>query len=507
MPRSRGILIAIVFLLLAIFILLVFKQVVLPKEGIPSETPPIPSPKPSKAPSPTPSPKPQVSAKREERGPYSMEHCSYVIFWLPCEAAGEIGIATMLVYPKQPRYAEGAPIAISVQGIISPQSTALRAPSFDTHGMIWIYFVYPGGRSEGYESGGTYDYGGSACVEALYTVIQFAEGKIVNGVGKRITDYVEYNILTDNIGIYACSSGGNVVGMLLARYSSGLEGLKYVVFYETPVGDHYITGDMGKVGDDPDQRVDADGDGIAWDDCRNLRYVEGSCNETSCLIDFSNLDYDPQVGFYLDNNGDGRANFYGKFPKLRTDVDHSGALEEDEDFIFTAWDVVIRGRRMKVYSYEVTSAAWRKGLFSKVPPNVMRLDEALNFWIERDISYHYDEISKNFPEIKVMQIGFARDHVQATRDHPHIVVNYNAFRKRGHWVRLNPDKSYLEYVAGRKLDVKENDANIEVSCQNVAGLLLYFEDRRIVTFASMLEMADRVQFDNWNADLKEVLAP
>ncbi|HDM91984.1 MAG TPA: hypothetical protein ENG69_01155, partial [Candidatus Korarchaeota archaeon] len=455
MASSRALGVALVLLasVALIAILLATGTVSLGKQRPPQTTP-----APSGTTPASPSPGPFARARGEEHGPYGVGNSNYVIFWIPCASAGDEGIATMLIYPKQPRYPEGAPVVVNVQGIITPVSSIMRPPNFDTHGVIWIYFVYPGGRSEGYASGGSYDYGGPACVEALYCVMQFAQGRLANGVGKKITDYVGYNVLTDNVGIYASSSGGNVVGMLLARHGSGLEGLKYVVFYETPVGDHYITGDLGRVGDDPDQRVDADGDGIPWDDARNLRYAEGSCNETSCVIDFSNLRYDPEVGFYLDNNGDGRPNFYGKFPRFSTDVDHGGALEEDEDFIFVAWDVTLGGKSLKVYSYEVTTAAWSRGLFNQVPPSVMRPEEAWSFWFERDISHHYDEISRNYPELKIMQIGFARDHVQASRDHPHIVVNYNAFRRRGHWVRLNPDRSYLEYVAGGKLSVRENAA-------------------------------------------------
>lgn len=475
--------------IIAIFLLLQQQQQVQPPK------PPLPEPGPPKHSPPL----------GEECGPVEREKYFYMIFWIPCDCAGEKGLATMVIYPKQPRYKDGAPVVVTSQGGHTPGTLHPPTLDFDPQGVVWIEFLFPGGRFEKFESGGVFDYGGRACAEALYSVLQFAQGKIENTVGKKIFDYVDYPILTDNVGVIGNSNGGNIAGQTFARYSSGLEGVKYIIFYETPAGDHYVVGDLGRIGDDPDRRVDGDGDGIPWDDARNLRYIEGSCSETSCQIDFSTLDYDPTIGFYLDNNGDGRANYIGSYPRVKTDIDGSGALEPDEDFIFMALNVNINGKKRVVYSYLVTKAAWDKGLFSKVPEKIMKPEEAYNFWFEREICYHYDEISKNIPWLKVMQLGFVEDHVQASRDHPHVVINYNAFKNRGHWVRLNPDKSYIKLLTGAQLSVKENPANIELTFDNVVQHLLTFRNVKLVVQAAVLEMADRVQYDNWTNDLSKAL--
>ena len=454
------------------------------------------------------SPKPPSEGKPvagEEIGPVEGDKFFYTIVWIPCKCASDKGIATLVIYPKQPRYKEGAPVVVTSQGGHTPGSIKLPDPNFDPYGVVWIEFLFPGGRSGKFESGGFFDYGGRSCIEALYSVLQYAQGEIANTAGKKITDYANYPILMDNIGIIGNSNGGNIAGVTLARYGKELKGVKYVIFYETPAGDHYVVGDLGRKGDDPDLRVDADGDGIPWDDARNLKYVEGSCTETSCVIDFSNLDYDITVGFYLDNNKDGKANYIGQYPRVRTDIDKSGALEPDEDFIFMALHVKMKGGEKIAYSYLVTKAAWDKGLFSKVPKEVMKPEEVWDFWFEREICYHYDEISQNMPWLKVMQLGFAEDHVQASRDHPHIVINYNAFRSRGHWVRLNPDKSYIEELAGSSPGINENPANIELTFSNIVQHLLLFRNVKLVIQVAVLEMADRVYFNEWSDDLSGVL--
>ncbi|RLF12915.1 MAG: hypothetical protein DRJ62_01390 [Thermoprotei archaeon] len=454
-----------------------------------------------------------------EYGPFEFEKYSYVIFWVPCGAAGEKGVVVKMIYPKEPRYPEGAPIAIYVQGGVKPGHLGFQTPDWDPHGMIWIFFIYPGGSQEInmpgigstlLSSGGVYDYRGDACYEALYAVIQFAEGKLANTAGKTISDYLPYRPLTDNIGLYGSSYGGAMAALLFAKYASGLEGVKYVVFYESPPIDFLVTGDLGWVSDDPDPEVDADGDGLPWNDYRNPNYVVGSCTETSCTMDLSTLRFDLEVGFYLDNDGDGKPTYRRVGPRLVTDVDDSGAIEEDEDFIFKYWTVNLSGSERRVYSTLVMNAAEDLGLLSSLPSSIMNLEETEEFWYWRALGYHYDEVASNAPWLKFMELGFAKEHICPSPDYPNIVVNYNAFRSRGFWIRLNPDKCYLDYVAGRSVEASDNDACMEIDFTNIVDHVLWdmkmnFEERNLIEMASMLEMADRVYYDCWDENLDQVL--
>ena len=513
----KSILVVVILAVIACAVAFLYLQWTLHEQFSPP--PPEKQPTPSKLPpsqQPIHPPSSQKSSPRQqppsqfpelEVGPFEYDKFYYYIIWVPCNCAGDRGIATLVAYPKEPRYNEGAPIVVSVQGGHTPGNLMPPSPGADLYGIVWVNFLFPGGRYEDYTSGGTFDYNGPCCHEALYSVLMYVQGKLTNTAGKKITDYVSYPLLLDEVGLIGNSNGGNMVGQVLAKYSSGLEGVKYVIFYESPVGPHYILGDLGRKGDDPDPRVDGDGDGVPWDDARNLKYVEGSCDESSCEVDFSTLRFDPQVGFYLDNNGNGKPDYIGQFPHVKTDVDGSGAIEEDEDFIFMYMRIPSERGVKRIYSYIVTKAAQDLGLFTNIPEYVARPEEALEFWRERAINYRYDELARYSSQVKVMQLGFEEDHVQATRDHPHIVVNYNAFRKRGFWVRLNPDKSYLELVAGSlPSTVKENPANIDLSFYNIGEYLLRYRNIRAVMYASVLEMADRTHYNEWSNDLENVLA-
>ena len=158
---------------------------------------------------------------------------------------------------------------------------------------------------------------------------------------------------------------------------------------------------------------------------------------------------------------------------------------------------------MRVYSIPVINAATQKGLnFSS---DIMNAEETFEFWYNKDLSFHYDEL----PSIKFMQLGFLKEHMCPARDYPNIVVNYNALKSRGFWVRLNPDSSYLEYVTGREIK-EENDANIEINFENVRDHLikdekLNFDERKLIELASMLEMADRTYYGEWADNLDCVL--
>ena len=451
-------------------------------------------------------------------GPFEFEHYSYYIFWIPSPSAGEMGIAVKVLYPKEPRYPEGAPIAIFVPGGVKPGFLGFYPPTWNPHGMIWITLIFPGGwmrcKLPGLgetiiRSGGTYDYRGEACLEALKSVILFAEGKLRNTAGKLISDYVDYPILHENIGLYGSSYGGVTAALTLAKYGEELSAVKYIVFYESPPTSFLATTDLGRVGDDPDPEVDADGDGIPWNDYRNPNYVVGSCTEVSCQIDFSTLRYDPEVGLYLDNDGDGHPTYIGEPPRLLTDVDGSGAIESDEDYILPYWTINRDGEELHVYSRIVAEAAEERGLLSGAS-EILSLEETEDFWSIRELSGHYDELAEKTSWLRFMQLAFLREHMCPAPDYPNIVVNYNALRGRGFWIRLNPDRCYLDYVTGRVVDWEDNDANIPIDFENavehvISDERLNDEERSLIEQASMLEMADRVQYDNWSPNLETVL--
>ncbi|RLE69396.1 MAG: hypothetical protein DRJ43_04025, partial [Thermoprotei archaeon] len=463
----------------------------------------------------------QSTARSDIYGPYEFNKYYAVILWIPCSCAGDEGIATMVLYPKEPRYGSSAPVVVYVQGGPYPGFFPFLKEDWDPLGIVWVYFIFPGGSTKiklppgvemEFRSGGEYDYRGSKCYEALYAVLQFAQGKLVSGSGKKIGDFVDYQILYDNVGMYGSSYGGVMAAMVFYRYSSGLEGVRYIVFYESPATNYLTTTDLGRIGEDKDWSVDSDGDGLPWNDIRSPEYVIGSANETWCNINFSTLSYDSEVGFYLDRNGNGKPDYRKEKALYITDLNGNGVIDKNEDYVFRPWIVRVNGRNRLAYSVLVTKAAEEKGLFTIVDEAVMRFDEAWEFWYERDMGYHYDEIVENAPWLKIMQLGFLREHMCPAPDYPNVVVNYNAFRKRGMWIRLNPDKAYLDYVLGRSVETSDNDANIEITFENIREHLIFDHEmnmksdvRKLIEQASVAEMADRVFYNNWNPNLDHVL--
>lgn len=101
---------------------------------------------------------------------------------------------------------------------------SILSQDYDPQGLIWLEFLFPGGSHEGFSSGGNYDYRGEACLAALYAVLQFAQGKLTNAAGKYIRDYVDYEVLTNDVGLYGSSYGGVISALVFAKYSSVLKG-------------------------------------------------------------------------------------------------------------------------------------------------------------------------------------------------------------------------------------------------------------------------------------------
>jgi len=110
-----------------------------------------------------------LPSKANEYGPFEFEKYYYYIFWIPCDCAGSEGIATKVIFPKEPRYENAAPVAIYVAGGVKEGFLGFYSADWDPHGMIWITFIFPGGSQDiilptgeelSIKSGGEYDYRG-----------------------------------------------------------------------------------------------------------------------------------------------------------------------------------------------------------------------------------------------------------------------------------------------------------------------------------------------------------
>ena len=124
---------------------------------------------------------------------------------------------------------------------------------------------------------------------------------------------------------------------------------------------------------------------------------------------------------------------------------------------------------------------------------------------------NYDEVGLESPDLKVLLVFADLDHVQAAADKPHIHQAFDGFKKTAdlEWVRLNPDRCYVEQINPVSGNLAPDwDANTEPGDwldSEAWGFPVLSIARGEVWLAAVAEMADRVQADNWEMNLPEVL--
>jgi hypothetical protein len=401
---------------------------------------------------------------------------------IPSEVAGSEGLLVRILYPKNiglARYTvDGAPVVVFVPGADSPSSINPDTHATDRlingQGIIYIYFNFPGG----YGSGGTYDSRGPVSQQALKDILLFALNKKTDSEGFTLKELIPY-ANTENVGVVGWSNGGNITTVVFHKYGSELDGIDYYVGYENPAGDEYVVVDLGSRSQpnpayQPYSTV--------------LDPVEGSVS----ILDTTHLKFSLSEGaFYFDFNGN---NVYDTGDYRCGYRDYNG---------------------LRYFSTEILKAASDKGI--TLPPNIAGLEEATAYWSERDMSRHFSQAASNMKTLRgVIVFSSSEDHVQGTPDYPHIVVNYTGWLSAGvDFVRLNPDSSYVKTLFSLSgidttgVNFTDNDANITVTLYNAATMTepeldVPLLDTYYIT-AAVLEMADRLQYNNWEPNLSKVL--
>ena len=408
------------------------------------------------------------------------------VTWIPSEASPERGIVVRLLFPERPRYPEGTAAVVEVPGADSPGGVELpRLPRPDPYlaqGLVRVLFAFPGGGRPPFRSGGTYDHRGMNSLRALRDVVRFLRGELSDENGCRISDLLPYPLL--QVGLIGLSNGGNTAVVALGLFGEEME-VDWYVGWENPAGVQFTTVDLGSR------------------EKPNPAYIPGSCRLTPegvlCDVDYSRLRWDPAARA----RGRGPQRTHGA---LYHDLDGDGRYGPG-DYALGAYTGTLRDRLKRVYSTSALEAAVARGLLEPWPEDVATLEETREFWSIRDMSRYYDEAIAKRPELRVIVIGSVEDHVQGTPDYPHIVLHYRGWREAGiRWIRLNPDAAYVQAVLGRAVQAADNDANTPITYENIAGSL---EPETIpdpiVQVAAVLELADRLRFNDWAPDLKRVL--
>jgi hypothetical protein len=424
---------------------------------------------------------------------------------IPSSAGGEEGLAASVLFPRQPRYTNGAPVVINVIGGVQPGG-AFGRPEYVGLGFVEIHFAFPGGGQGTERSGGSYDFRGPKCIRALADVIRFATGRIADKDGRRMNELCgSVNVLTNNCGLIGSSHGGNACGMAMALHGQEFADLAWYASMESPYGEGAVNVELG-----------------GRESGMNPAY-----NPKTGRLDLSRLAWSPDLSpglfgkqmliptgslkgaFFFDLDGDGNYSAQSDFP--------ANCIVGDSGNGVKAW-----------YSPRVLAEADRRRLVGNGrPSHLPSLAESREFWSYRDAAPGIPDAVRNCTSLAVIVYANERDHVQAAPDHGHILVQVEGFRQaKARFVRLNPDRSYVEQLVahgpgpGRGLlaDPARREAGRPPFPDNPAGqafdrgnIISALEPARfslgLYMQAAACELADRTQANQWAANLDRVLYP
>lgn len=414
---------------------------------------------------------------------------------IPSEAAGSEGLFCRVTLPLQPRYAgSGAPVIIYVQGGFSSGGANISGARLDRFGFIEIRFNFPGGGIGSTKSGGTYDDRGENCLKALRDVARFALGEIPDLDGKYLGDLTgSITPMYSNVGLAGMSNGGNATIVTAGYHGDSLSSLAWIVNWESPVGDGMVGAEAGAKprpgSSNPTANPAYNPDDGTWD----LTTVAYSDTLTVGLDATTNPPSRLHGGLYFDING-------------------NNTPDRGTDFIPNPLVREMDGGVKAFYSVRATTAAYDRGLVpSPPPPHIATVQETRDYWRLRNGEYWIDEAVSSNPGLMFLVVAAEQDHVQTALDHPHVLIQYEGFRSKGaRFVRLNPDRSYVEYISGRSVPgAVDNDAfavfdhlsiRTAVEPSGTSGIPTY-----VLMAAAACELADRTMSGNLSSQLGGIL--
>ncbi|MBW2263188.1 MAG: hypothetical protein JRG91_14560, partial [Deltaproteobacteria bacterium] len=352
---------------------------------------------------------------------------------LPSEVAPGDGLAMRISHPAQDatRHVEGAPVVVIAPGGLSVGTLGFDEvhPVTESAGVVVVLALLQGGGDEyAHISSGTYDYRGADSKRAMRDVLRYAMGELPDDDGFLITERIPWAD-TDLVGVVGMSHGGNLVLTTLADHGSALSGLDWFASWESPVGDQYVSVELGSI----------------HDVVLNPYYVPGTCTVTTCPwpgftaalawdSSYSTEIVDPLDGtmwaisgiFFLDVDDNG---VRGSAEFMIPGIPGPGEMSSGEHLPHLYYSSEMAG--------EIEA---RPGeLFPSGRPSWMASPaEMRDYWTDRDGS---------------QVIG-------GQPDHPHLRSHITGWLDAGHsWVRLNPDAAYVAEVSGEPAGgIPESDA-------------------------------------------------
>lgn len=477
--------------------------------------------------------------------------------FVPSVAAPDQGLAVNIIYPAKPRYAEGAPVVVVVGAGMTGDGLDFSMHAAQS-GFAEVRFALPGSGKPGFASGGAFDYRGPNSAAALKDIILFASGKKRDYQERLVSDLVPVKVATGNCGLVGWSNGGNLLVITLSKFADELGGIRWVAFYESPIGALFFPPSLGS----------------AQDLILNRHYREGSCATGECLIDFRKLSWnadarkspgahrrigEPEVKgiLYFDDNKNGKWDETSEFgfpyagypgfekqfypPMILRAAERLKLFEVTRPIKKTPAEEKERTGRTEREEEQATKAAAATGDKEKpesggesrgilgfgkkkpakpaekpvetetvvvFPPEVATLAESEKYFQERDGSGYLLELCQKMPGLLVSIFGSRVDHLQGQPDHPHIAYLYNTLLTHNMWVRLNPDPIYAGQIAGMNAgNFVDNKPKASIDASQIEPQL---EPEGIIPDyaymdAAISELADRKRAGKPDAVLSEPL--
>jgi hypothetical protein len=414
---------------------------------------------------------------------------------LESTAAGTEGVAIKVFYPalKDIRYAEGAPVVVSVpggwdSGGLDPKETYAAGA---LHGFIYIQFLLPGGKSDNVSSGGEYDVRGPNCREALRQVLRYASGDLKAMDGKGLVDNIPFALVSE-VGVVGGSNGGNLSLAAFGQFGAELQNIAWFAAWESPIGDQYALVELNK----------------------NGFYEPGTCDATTCpwpgLAEALRWDAAGQTGVFYPKKGG--ATYSG-----RLYAEQAGGPPIYFDSLATD---PIGGGKYKLFPSVELAKAIRQEENNLWPgtgaPSWMEIGEAAvdAYWLVRDGALNIPAAHQHLPKLMVIHIQTEKDHVQQQPDYPHARSHVQGWLDAGHdFVRLNPDAAYMAYLSSKSVsDFPDNEVNTPVPWPNTIAATLpetVGGDKMSAYYilATVLELADRTHKADRSPNLGAVLFP
>jgi hypothetical protein len=405
-----------------------------------------------------------------------------LVTWL--DVAGVGSIALRIDEPDAARYAEGAPVIVEASGWFTTSFGFEEMSALTGIGAIAVSCLWPGTSDSetGISSGGVNDHAGPDAMAALRDAIRFACGLQTDANGDYLADLTASTPLYDNVGLYAFSHSGVAATNVMAYEGQHFAPLKYFVGGENPTCDELYALQLGYWDDDDGSLV-----------THPYYQYPADYSPTALSVDYSTAGWTWSVPV-------------GAPTLTRPDTSL---------FVFGSKGPSINGVRF--YSRAVTAALAANNAFDPDPwPADVATPAMVNdFWPDRvcvnGAESNYDEVGTNLPDLKVMLVFAADDHVQVSLDKPHIHQAWDGFITTANltWVRMNPDQSYIAvYNPAQAGSYLERDALDEpgdwLNARNWGYNNAKFKQEQVIQ-AAFGEMADRTRAGDWSLDLAAVL--